>query len=103
VRFGWRKKNLTVGGPPVSEVREREGVTVRVCVEVGRGPILKLGQMGSPGPFYIFFFLFFFSYFLFSISFIDFAKLLQINSNHFQKFCKIHRKVFKPISNMFSK
>jgi hypothetical protein len=89
VRFGWRKKNLTVGGPPVSEVREREGVTVRVCVEVGRGPILKLGQMGSPGPFYSFYLLFFFSLFCFLYLFITFANMLQNHSNHFQKFSKI--------------
>jgi hypothetical protein len=53
---------------------------------VGRGPKLVPGQIGFPGPFS--YFLFFFFFFCFLNSFISFAKMLQINSNHFQKFSK---------------
>jgi hypothetical protein len=41
------------------------------------------------------------SIFCFLISFIDFAKLLQINSNHFQKFCKIQGKVLNQQQTYF--
>jgi hypothetical protein len=47
-----------------------------------------------------------FDSFLFSnfpISFIDFAKMFQITSNHFQRFRKISLQGFKSIGNKFSK
>jgi hypothetical protein len=59
---------------------------------MGRGLQLVLGLKAPPGSFYIF--IFFSSFlFLFSISFVTFANMLQINSTHFHKFCKIHSKV----------
>jgi hypothetical protein len=75
-------------GPRVSVGREEAEIPFRV-----RLPGLRAGSSsgpkGSPGPSFIFFFLFFFFFFCFLISFLDFAKKLQINSNHFQKFSKI--------------
>jgi hypothetical protein len=63
-------------------------VTVRGWAMLGRGWFLELGRKASRGPFFIFFFskLLFFLYFL--IPFIDIARMFQISSNHFQKFCK---------------
>jgi hypothetical protein len=45
------------------------------------------------GPFHIFLFLASFPFLFFLNSLIDFAKMLQTNSIHFQKFCKIYSKV----------
>jgi hypothetical protein len=70
-------------GPGVSEVREAGNVSEETGV--GRGLIVGLGRIVAPGLFLVFFFFSSFLLFLFSISFISFAKLLQINSNHFQK------------------
>jgi hypothetical protein len=50
------------------------------------------GPIRFPLAFFYFFVLFFF-FFCFLISFVTFANMLQINSNHFHKFCKIHNKV----------
>jgi hypothetical protein len=96
-----RKKRLEVEGGadgwgPLS-VRGGEGARYRF----GRGLVGPRAASpywaeGFPEAQFIFFFLFFSSSFLlfcFSISFTDFAQLLQINSNHFQKFCKIQGKV----------
>jgi hypothetical protein len=47
-----------------------------------------LGRKGFPRVLFLFSFLFFFFFFCFLISFVSFAKMLQINSNHFQKFSK---------------
>jgi hypothetical protein len=44
----------------------------------------------GPSLFFLFSSLFFFC---FLISFVTFANMLEINSNHFHKFCKIHSKV----------
>jgi hypothetical protein len=59
------------------------------------GPWLAsgVGPKGFPGSVFIFFspLLLFLFYFL--NSFTDFAKMFQINSNHFQRFHKIHCKV----------
>jgi hypothetical protein len=44
---------------------------------------------------------FFFSFSVFLIPFIDFAKLLQMKSNHFQKFCKIQDKVLNQQQTCF--
>jgi hypothetical protein len=81
---GGRRPRADEGVPPVSEERREKGIPFRDCFLLGCGPILVPGQMGSPGPFSYFLF-----FFCFLISFIVFAKLLQINSNHFQKFSKI--------------
>jgi hypothetical protein len=40
-------------------------------------------------------------YLFFPISFIDFAKMLQITSNHFQRFCKIDCKVLNQYETSF--
>jgi hypothetical protein len=60
---------------------EGAGVPVRRRGLAGPGLLLGLGQLVSPRP--LFPFLIFFP-----ISFIQFAKMPQINSNHFQKFLK---------------
>jgi hypothetical protein len=52
-----------------------------------------VGLKGFPGVLFHIFLSFVLFFFYFLISFTDFAKMLQINSNHFQKFCKIHSKV----------
>jgi hypothetical protein len=56
----------------------------------GNGPWARssAGLIRSPGPVFLFSFLFFFFFFCFLISFVSFAKMLQINSNHFQNFQK---------------
>jgi hypothetical protein len=68
--------------------REGRGVTVREGGFLGCGLDLELGQIVSPGALLYFYFFLLFS-FLISVSFVSFAKRLQINSNHFQKFSKI--------------
>jgi hypothetical protein len=78
---------------PPSAGEGRESTDSGFNPRVGRGLVSVLGRNVSPGPFSYFSLLCFFSFSIFLISFIDFAKMLQINSNRFQKFCKIHSKV----------
>jgi hypothetical protein len=68
-------------------------VTVQGEAMLGHGLVLAVGWNGSRGPFSYFSFLYFLFFFCFLNSFIDFAKMLQINSNHFQRFYKNHCKV----------
>jgi hypothetical protein len=66
-RNGWGLKTPDTKAPPVSRGERDSWVPVRVCGEVGRGPILMPGQMGSPVSFsiFIFFSSFPFLFFLF--------------------------------------
>jgi hypothetical protein len=75
-------------GPPVSEGREGRGYRFGEGASWAAGLIWSWARWFPRGPFSIFIFLSLFP-FLFSISFVSFAKRLQINSNHFQKFSKI--------------
>jgi hypothetical protein len=75
-------------GPTYQRARERERVPFWEFGRVGRGLLAELGRIASPRPFLIFSFAFPFPFLVFPISFILFAKMLQINSNHYQKFSK---------------
>jgi hypothetical protein len=73
----------------VRQRRERGGRdTLLGLASWAAGLFLVWAEAVPPGPF-LFLFLLFFFFFYFLIPFIDFAKLLQINSNHFQEFSKI--------------
>jgi hypothetical protein len=83
------KKNLARGSH--RSVRRKRKERGRKGCWAGSGRIGPVVSRARPSwavlPFFcseLFFFLF-----LFSISFITFAKMLQINSNHFQEFSKI--------------
>jgi hypothetical protein len=69
---------------------EEEGkrVPVRGVGRVGCGLLSLLGRNGVPWPFFYFYFVFFFSFLIFRFVSKSFAKRLQFNSNHFQKFSK---------------
>jgi hypothetical protein len=43
VDFGQRRKTTGNRGPPIGEGKRERGIPVRVCGEVGRGPILMPG------------------------------------------------------------
>jgi hypothetical protein len=75
-------------GPTCLRARERERVPFWEFGWVGHGPLAELGRIASPQPFLIFSFSFSFPFLVFPISFILFAKMLKINSNHYQKFSK---------------
>jgi hypothetical protein len=75
-------------GPRASE-RKRKGVYRFGFSLLGRRPRVVLGLKAPPGSFYIFICLLPFLFLVFPISFVSFAKRLQINSNHFQGFSKI--------------
>jgi hypothetical protein len=79
-------------GPRVSEVGGREGGTGSVFAYWAAGCFNFWAERFPPRPFSIFLFSSLFL-FCFLISFVTFANMLQINSNHFHKFCKIHSKV----------
>jgi hypothetical protein len=53
------------------------------------------GPKVTPRPFSYFLFFFFFSFSGFLFLFLSFAKMLQINSNFFHKFCKIQNSHLK--------
>jgi hypothetical protein len=92
-RFQRRRRGISgrremTGGVHLA-AREREGESNGSGRGfLGCGLDLELGQIGSRGSNSIFIFLSSFP-FLISISFVSFAKRLQFNSNHFQKFSKI--------------
>jgi hypothetical protein len=69
-------------------VRERDRVPVQEEALLGHGLASSLGRNGAPWPFsyFLFFSSFSFSVFLFLLYYLQ--KMLQINSNHFQKFSK---------------
>jgi hypothetical protein len=79
-------------GPTRQRGKGRTGGTVSGLI-LGRGRLLELGRKASRGPFSYFSLLNFFFFSVFLNSFIDFAKLLQINLNHFQRFYRNHCKV----------
>jgi hypothetical protein len=86
-----RKKRLEEGDdrwvPPVSRRKEKRWVPVR---ERRYGPRADsvTGPNRFPGSISIFISSFLLFFFCFLISFVSFAKMHQINSNHFQKFSK---------------
>jgi hypothetical protein len=75
-------------GPTVSEGEGEKRVPVRVQ-SVGPQAESGAGPKGSPGVLLYFYLFASFSFSGFPISFVSFAKRLQINSNHFQGFSKI--------------
>jgi hypothetical protein len=77
------------GGAHLSEREEKEEVTGSGERGVGPQADYSSGPNGSPGPFNYFFL------FLFSISFITFSFVLQIDSNQFLKFSKIHLNILR--------
>jgi hypothetical protein len=91
------------GGSYLSLVEERKGVPFRDWLNGPRLALALLGWLGGdlgqlvPGSAQWLLLPFFcsgsFPIFLFHVSFISFAKILQINSNHFQKFSKTQHKV----------
>jgi hypothetical protein len=68
---------------------------------MGLGPVWQLGRIGSLRPFSISLFLFSFLFSDFSICFKSFANVIQIKSNHIQKFCKIHSRVLNQYETGF--
>jgi hypothetical protein len=82
-----QRRGMT-GGDHLS-VRERGiPVPVRDGAMLGLGPLLGLDRKASPRPYSIFLCPFI-SLFCFSISFITFSILVQIDSNEFLKFSEI--------------
>jgi hypothetical protein len=90
-RRGSYRKMMT-GGLHLSLGRREGAYRFGFLTPGGPWAACGTGPIRFPGSIFIFFssLLLFFFYFL--NSFIDFAKMLQINSNHFQNFCKIHSK-----------
>jgi hypothetical protein len=86
-----RWKEMTCG-PRVSVRRGRGGGTDLVREACWTWAASWPGPVSLPAAFSYFLF-FLFSFFCFIFSFISFAIFIQIKSNHFQKFCKIHIKV----------
>jgi hypothetical protein len=74
---------------PLSARGEGNGIPVRDGVRVGHGMISSLGRIVASRPFSIYFSSFPLFLFLFSISFISFSNLVQIDSNQFVNFSKI--------------
>jgi hypothetical protein len=74
-------------GPTVSEGRRGNG-TDSGCGVNRSWTSSSSGPNGFPGVLFIFLFSFLLFFSVFRISFVSFAKMLQINSNHFQKFSK---------------
>jgi hypothetical protein len=82
--------------------REREGAGYRF----GKGCCWAVGRLRSWAETFprVHFHVFISSLlFLFLISFISFARMLQINSNQFLKFYKIQNSPFKTVNNKFPK
>jgi hypothetical protein len=86
--FGLELEDDWQVGPSCRRGNEGERIPFRVWLRVGRGPILMLGQMGSPRPFSIFIFLFSFLLFCFLISSILFANSFKSNQTSFRNFQK---------------
>jgi hypothetical protein len=89
------------GGSHESVRGSEKGCTGSVCLLDGPRARSPVGLKGFPGSISIFISSFLFFFFCFLISFLEFAKLLQINSNHFQKFCKIQGKVLNQQQTCF--
>jgi hypothetical protein len=93
-RFQWGRgrgywgRRTWQGGSTCQRGKGEKWVPVRDWL-AGPRASLTSGPKGFPRGPSLFFCSLSFSLFCFLISFVDFAKLLQINSNHFQKFSKI--------------
>jgi hypothetical protein len=94
-RFQCERREETVevmvltGGSHLSARGRERGVPVRVLREVGRGLLLEVGQIVSPGSSSIFILFCFFSISVFLISFKHFPNLIQKDSNQLCKVSKI--------------
>jgi hypothetical protein len=88
-------------GPRCQRERGKRPVPVQDITRVGYGPDLELGRIGPRRPFLIFSFSFSFLFLVFLISFILFANLIQIKSNHIQRFCKIYNRVLNQYETSF--
>jgi hypothetical protein len=91
------------GGPHLSVSNERRRDTLLGLHVAGPRAELGIGLNGSPSAFSSFFISFHFSFCIFPISFILLANLIQLKSNHFQKFCKIHSNVLNQYETCFQK
>jgi hypothetical protein len=88
-----REEGDDMRGPHGSEGREDRGYRFGAGRCWAVGSFWPWAGKASRGPFSYFSLLYFFFFFCFLNSFTDFAKMLQINSNHFQRFYKNHCKV----------
>jgi hypothetical protein len=80
---------MLTGGVHSSAREERSRGTGSGFARWAAGCFWGWAEWFPPGPFSIFISFFLLFSFLISISFVSFAKRLQFNSNHFQKFSKI--------------
>jgi hypothetical protein len=80
---GGRRGRSDGRGPHVGEEEEGSGIPVWERFPGPRAHFLFWAERVPRGPFSYFLFLFFFFLFCFLISFVSFAKMLQIKSNHF--------------------
>jgi hypothetical protein len=95
---GQRRETIDGWDPP--SVREGKGPGYRFGfpARLGRGPLLKLGRMASPGPFTLFRNLFLFLFYQF---FNNFCKYVSIQAKLFSLILQNSQQGFKPTSNMF--
>jgi hypothetical protein len=91
VIFGWRKEMTMWPGRQGPRVGEgvRIGCTGSGLGIAGPQTPFSVGPKGLPRPLFYFSFSFLLFFFCFLISFIDFANLVQIDSNQFVKFPRI--------------
>jgi hypothetical protein len=94
--------HLSARNEKEKERRAERGERAEVCFGADRaGWVPGTAQVGLLAFSSYFFCAISFLIFCFLISFLDFAKLLQMNSNHFQKFCKIQDKVLNQQQTCF--
>jgi hypothetical protein len=84
-----------IGGSHCQCEREKGEGTGSVAGRMGRRLLLLLGRRGSSGSISSFFCVLSFSLFCFSISFISFSNLVQIDSNQFVFFSKIQLNILR--------
>jgi hypothetical protein len=82
------EKTVPIGGVHMAEKGEGAEGTGSGRGDAGPWLASGVGPKGFPGSIFIFL-----SSFFFLNSFTDFAKMLQINLNHFQRFYRNHCKV----------
>jgi hypothetical protein len=93
VSRGGRKKPpelmMLTGGTHLSLVEDGREYPLGILAGWAVGRLRDWAEW-LPRGLFLFYFIFFFFFFCFLISLILFAKMLQINSNHFQNFSKIN-------------
>jgi hypothetical protein len=89
-------------GPTHQRGKGRTGGTVLGLI-LGRGWLLELGRKAFQGLFSYFSLLYFFFFSALLNSFTDFAKMLQINLNHFQRFLQKSLQGFKSVGKQVFK